>query len=85
VVAERYFEHLFTWLERRGEEPEEWQAAELFGDTGLYLTPAELEELGEAVQQLVQPYLERTANAELRPEAARLVLFVALGFPLPEE
>jgi predicted ArsR family transcriptional regulator len=85
VIAERYFEHLFTWLERRGDEPEHWQAAELFGDTGLYLTPAELEELGKAVQQLVEPYLDRTVKPELRPEAARLVLFVAFGFPLPEE
>lgn len=84
VIAERYFEHVMTWLESRRDEPQAWQESELFGDTALYLTAAELAELDRAVQELVEPYLDRTAKRQLRPDDARLVMFIALGFPLPD-
>jgi hypothetical protein len=82
VIAERYIENLANWLAAKPAEPPEWQAAEQVGDAGIYVTPAELTELGQAVQRLVEPYLARTADATLRPQAARLVAFIMLGFPL---
>jgi predicted transcriptional regulator len=85
VIAERYFEHVLTWLERRASEPREWQERELFGDVALHLTPEELGELDRAVQALIEPYLERISNPELCPAASRLVMFIALGFPLAED
>src|ERR1700731_985556 len=47
AVAERYFEQLARWLEARPDEPEEWRQAALLGDRILYVTPAELEQLGD--------------------------------------
>jgi predicted ArsR family transcriptional regulator len=85
VVAERYFEHLMRWLDEKASEPAEWQEAALFGDTPLYLTAAELAELGREVDTLLERYLERTSNRELRPPGARLITFLQLAFPLPEK
>jgi DNA-binding transcriptional ArsR family regulator len=85
VVAERYFEHLMRWLGEKADEPPEWQEAALFGDIPLYLTPAELAELGSEVEKLLERYLERTPKRELRPAGARLVTFLQLAFPLPEK
>jgi DNA-binding transcriptional ArsR family regulator len=85
VIAERYFEHVLRWVERRSEEPPEWQEASVFGDAMLYLTVDELEGLGEAWWALLEPYLERTEDAALRPPDARLVNFFAQAFPAPPE
>jgi DNA-binding transcriptional ArsR family regulator len=84
VLAERYFEQLMAWLERRRSEPREWQTRELFGDVAVHLTPEELGDLDRSVQELIEPYLDRIANPALRPPDARLVMFIALGFPLEE-
>ncbi len=81
VVAERYFESMMRWLEARPHEPEEWQLAAQFGDKVLYLTPHELADLGERVNQLLDGYLDRTANPDLRPEGAREVSYLNLAFP----
>ncbi len=82
VIAERYFEDVMRWLEARQAEPEEWQRAAQFGDTYLYVTPAELAALGEQTQQMVDQYLDRQAHPELRPPDARLVAYLHLAFPL---
>ncbi|MGI9007516.1 MAG: winged helix-turn-helix domain-containing protein [Streptosporangiaceae bacterium] len=81
VVAERYFESMMRWLEARPEEPEEWQLAAQFGDRILYLTPHELADLGEQVDQLLNGYVDRTANPELRPAGARGITYLNLAFP----
>src|SRR5919108_2905061 len=67
VVAERLFEQVMDWISRRATEAPEWQAAELFGDTILYVTSDELARLDQDVQALVEPYLERIENADARP------------------
>ncbi len=59
VIAERYYEQMMGWLETRADEPAEWQRAALFGDVFLHLTAAELAELGEQVDRLFDPYLDR--------------------------
>jgi predicted transcriptional regulator len=82
VIAERYFEDVMRWLEARQAEPEEWQRAAQFGDTYLYVTPAELAALGEQTQQMVDQYIDRQAHPELRPPDARLVAYLHLAFPL---
>ncbi|HVB46169.1 MAG TPA: helix-turn-helix domain-containing protein [Streptosporangiaceae bacterium] len=82
VVAEQYFESLMHWLQARPDEPAEWQSAAQFGDLVLYLTAAELAELGEQVSALVDGYLDRLTKPELRPPGSRLVSFLRLAFPL---
>ncbi len=81
VIAERYFELLFRWLERRDSEPEAWQEATHFGDTMLWVTAEELSELGREEQALMDRYVERQAQPELRPPGARMVNYLHLAFP----
>jgi DNA-binding transcriptional ArsR family regulator len=76
VVADRYFERVLRWLERRADDPPEWQEAAQFGDTILYLTADELADLGRRLDELLRPFEERA-----RPEHARLVAFIRLAFP----
>ncbi|KAA8885432.1 helix-turn-helix transcriptional regulator [Nocardia colli] len=81
AVAERYFELMARWIQTRAEEPTEWQAAARFGDTVLHLTVAELTELGEKFQELVQPYLERLDDVDKRPAGSRPITLLQLAFP----
>lgn len=81
VLANRYFEYLLRWLETRYLDPPQWQEASVFGDTMLYLTPAELTELATAEQALVDRYAARRENPELRPSDARRVTWLHLAFP----
>ena len=82
VVAEFYFEQMMRWLEARQREPEEWQRASQFGDTFLYVTAEELAGLGEKTQELVDQYLDRLTNPELRPPGSRRVSYLHLAFPM---
>jgi predicted ArsR family transcriptional regulator len=81
VLAERYFELLLKWVHEKPTEPFDWQEAALFGDSSLYVTPAELTELGEQINVLLAPFEERRFNPELRPSGARSVTFLQLAFP----
>ena len=81
VIAERWFESLMRWLEAKPGEPAEWQHAAHFGDTMLYLTSDELAGLADEVQAMVDRYLDRLENPELRPPGARQVTFLHLAFP----
>jgi DNA-binding transcriptional ArsR family regulator len=85
VVAERYFEAVMGWLERRRDEPVEWRDAAMFGDTILYLTPDELANLGDRIRALAEPYVERTSHPPRRPAGSRAVTLLQLAFPLPED
>jgi hypothetical protein len=53
----------------------------MLGDQILYVTPAELEELGGRVREVVNEYFERQVRPELRPEGARLVTWLNIAFP----
>ena len=81
VIAEQYFEQLTRWLEASPGEPAEWQQAAMLGDRILYVTPAELEELGGRVREVVDEYFERQDRPELRPDGARLVTWLNIAFP----
>lgn len=81
VVAEHYFQQTLRWVERRHDEPPEWQEAAQFGDTTLHVTAAELAEIKREVYALVSPYVERMERHELRPRGARRISFLHLAFP----
>jgi predicted transcriptional regulator len=81
VFAERYFDRLMRWLERKPDEPEQWQRAAPFGDLMLYLTAGELADLAERERALLEPYLDRLDHPELRPPGARVVTYLQLAFP----
>ena len=53
----------------------------MFGDRLLYVTAAELQDLGTRVRALVDEYFERQVRPDLRPAGARLVTWLNLAFP----
>ena len=81
VVVEQHFEAVMGWVERKDEEPREWQEAAQLNDVALYLTAGELEEMGRAIWSLFEPYLARAERADSRPEGARPVTILNLAFP----
>jgi hypothetical protein len=81
LLAERYFEQLMRWLERKPDEPPQWQHAAHFGDTMLHLTADELLDLAAKEMALLEPYLERLEKPERRPPGARVVSYLHLAFP----
>jgi hypothetical protein len=81
VFAERYFEYLMRWLEAKPGESPQWQQAAHFGDTMLYITAEELVELAEQEQALMDRFLDRLTQPELRPPGARAVTYLHLAFP----
>jgi DNA-binding transcriptional ArsR family regulator len=85
VVLERWFEESLGWVERRREETEEWSEAAVFGDRLLYVTPTELEELNRRIGKLLEPYAHRVTDPDARPDEARAVTFIQLGFPIDDE
>lgn len=62
--------HLATPL-----EPDEWRAVLGFNNSTDYMTPAEVEDIVEAVTKLMNQYRERRTDPSLRPEGARSVNF----------
>jgi DNA-binding transcriptional ArsR family regulator len=81
VIADHWMSSLRCWIEASPDEPEEWQQAAQFGDTALYLTAAELTDLGQRVRELVDVYVDRLVKPELRPPDARLVTFLRIAHP----
>jgi len=81
VMAEQHFGGVRGWIERKHEEPQEWQEAAQLDDVALYLTAAELEELGRDIWSLFDRYLARGERPDLRPEGARPVTVLDLAFP----
>jgi DNA-binding transcriptional ArsR family regulator len=84
VVVEGWFEEALRWVDRRRDETEEWVDAAFFGDQTLYLTPAELDDLSRRIGELLEPYAQRLADQEERPDGSRAVTFIQLGFPIDD-
>jgi predicted ArsR family transcriptional regulator len=82
VITDHYFSDLMRWFAAKPDEPEEWQQAAEFGDTLVYLSASELAELTKRSRELLDPYLDRQAEPELRPPGARLVTYLHIAHPL---
>jgi DNA-binding transcriptional ArsR family regulator len=81
VIAERYWAALMRWLEAKPNASAQWQHAAHFGDTMLYLTSDELLGLAHETQAMLDRYLDRLENPELRPPGARAITYLHLAFP----
>lgn len=81
ILAERYLELVTRWLERRDEDPPEWQRAAGYGDLIVPLTVEELEEVRRHAEGFLERYRGRITGAEAPPEGARPVMLVLFGFP----
>ena len=73
------------WLDRRRGESAEWAEKAVVSDHAVYLTADELKEVGKKARALLDPYLERNEDPAARPDGARPVTYIQLGFPLDEE
>jgi DNA-binding transcriptional ArsR family regulator len=67
LIRERDNDRLLAYGRTRGDYPKEWRAAATEMRMSLHLTAAELAELGERIEELLQPYVEGTAGDERRP------------------
>jgi len=85
VVVERWFDEALQWVDRRREEPHEWADAAIANDRMIAVTPAELEDIDRRVGEILAPYMERVGHHDTHPRGARNVIFVQLGFPIPDE
>ena len=81
ALAEQYFELTARWIRAQPGEAAEWREAAQFGDSLLYLTAAELRELGGQIQVLLGPYAGRLEDRAGRPAGSRLVTVLHLAFP----
>ena len=67
------------FLARMDDESKEWQDASMFAGITLMLTAGELAELGDAIQDLLRPYIKRRRQDP--PDTARTVLAQVRLFP----
>jgi hypothetical protein len=81
ALAERYFELTARWVQAQHAETPEWREAAQFGDSLLFLTAAELRELGGKIQGLLQTYAGRLEDPAERPAGSRAVTVLHLAFP----
>lgn len=79
-LAQQYFEEVLHAERTWARLPKEWQVAEAFGDRLLYVTPAELLELRDGIDQLLSRYDDRNTQPELRPEGAELVQVLRIAY-----
>lgn len=82
VIAEQWLAELMRWIDARPDEPDDWQQAARFGDFALWLTASELADLDKRICDLIDVYLDRQVEPQLRPPGARLVDFVRIAHPV---
>ncbi|MFJ7065688.1 helix-turn-helix domain-containing protein [Streptomyces sp. NPDC101115] len=80
AAIQLYFQRVLRAVESRRTLPREWQEAEQYGDSLLYLTPEELAGLGRQMEELLRPYEERGTDAARRPEGARPVSVLRIAY-----
>ena len=81
IVVERYFERALRAVDERESESPEWQRATGFGDMVVHATTDELLELEAGIEKLLDPFVARLEQPELRPAGSRPVSFIRLTFP----
>jgi hypothetical protein len=81
ALAEQYFEIAARWVRAQPGEAAEWRQAAQFGDSLLFLTAAELHELGGKIQDLLRSYAGRPEDRAGRPPGSRPVIVLQLAFP----
>ncbi|MGN6741828.1 MAG: helix-turn-helix domain-containing protein [Amnibacterium sp.] len=70
IVAERAIARLRQWLATRGEADPAWRRAAPFLTWSLWVTPDELERLGEQLMAVLEPLGDRLTDPSARPAGA---------------
>ncbi|MFG1604978.1 ArsR/SmtB family transcription factor [Actinoplanes sp. NPDC049265] len=79
AILGQYVRRAEAYLATRGEDSAEWRAAAGFGDDLIYVTAGQLTALTRRVEELLEPYRDRTGRAE----GSRPVMVVQLAIPTP--
>ncbi|MBF4163505.1 ArsR/SmtB family transcription factor [Nocardioides acrostichi] len=82
MVVGRAVERLRESHERAPREPHAWRRAATTSQSMAWLTAEELEEVNEAIRQVLLRHSERIEDPSARPEGARLCEMVAWGVPV---
>ena len=84
VVAERAVDHLAEWHRHRDEYDPAWQELSGVGQSLVYLTVEEYEELHRALDALINPLVERRRLGDVaaRPPGARPVNLTLISVPV---
>jgi DNA-binding transcriptional ArsR family regulator len=83
MLRDRQFARYQTWLETNQNFPRVWRDAAASNESILYLTPGELDELGEEVLALVLPrFRERLTDPARRPPDSLPVEILMLAYPI---
>ena len=84
MLRERQFARYQTWLETSQNFPREWRDAAASSESIIYLTPTELDELGEEVLAVVLPrFRERLTDPARAPDALPVEILAAYPISLP--
>ena len=81
VTLGRAMDRLREAQQRMPEEPEEWRAAQSNSEMVAWLTADELKEMNEALNAVLDRYVERLTDPAQRPAGSRLCEFVTWGVP----
>jgi len=80
-IVNTYFEAARGWLQSRDRESTEWRRVTGIGDHTLHVTVNEMADVMRGIDAVVAPYLDRQADASLRPADARAINLVHLAMP----
>ena len=81
VWSHRYFERAARGLEENRSQPEAWRRALGWNQMGVYLTPAELEEVDDALRELLlERFGERRFRTDSTPADAELVEILTVSY-----
>ncbi len=84
ALAQIWHERLLDRIGRafaRNTWPPGWEYAEESSSTVVYLTPEETGQVGKALLEVFEPYLDRRFDPSLRPAGALPVEFALFGYP----
>jgi len=84
VFVHRETERIRRWVGDQASAPIEWRRAAFHTGVLTWLTPAELDEMSDAVSAVMQRYAERIDAPQTRPAGARPVRLFSVGFPVFE-
>jgi hypothetical protein len=81
ALVERQRTEAIEWAARAGREPTEWKSAPFQFATVVWLTPDELDEMGEEILAVVRRHADRLRDPERRPRGSRPVRIFGSSFP----
>lgn len=81
VHAEQNIARFYDYIEHADDYGPEWSDAALVSDFASYLTPAELDDVGQQLIDVLLPYMERLRDPSKRPSGSRPVAFFLTGVP----